>query len=745
VRRSLVAWSVTALVAGCLSSAGRAWASTSGGGIQRWAASYDYGAPAFSYAVGISPDGSTVFVTGTTNYGSDRPSHFATLAYDASAGTEKWVATYGSSSNPDQGDRATRLAVSPDGSKVFVTGASSCFDCSGSYFQGYSTVAYDASTGTGLWEARYPSDVGAYSIAVSPDGSKVFVNGQAAGGEASRTVAYDSSTGQQLWVIKSDDRPVYWKALAVSSDSSTVFVAGTAYPTDLSCDGWGYHTVAYNASDGTEQWSALYAHCGGAATALALSPDGSTVLATGYGDARPIPGEGCCLYLSATVAYDASTGNQLWATEDDSIKVLGGDTVISLGVSPDGSRVFVFGDECAVSLCRDDPFVTVAYDASTGNQLWVSRYDSGGKNYPSDLVMSPDGSTVFEIGQEALPCYSPCTVTQINAPLVAYDASTGNERWVVDYENNLGWALAVSPDGSSVYVAGTFTTSAPSSSGAGVSEKRLGGASSSTSCSPSACGYSTAGYNTGSGPGTFQDPDPHLRYNGWKNFFDKTALGGAYRASRGRDDMATYRTPKAGSVAWLTHLGPDQGKAQLIIDGHSKGTFDLYSPAPSSRSFTFKGLSVEAHTVQVRVLRTKDASSTGTWVAVDGFRVGGNITEDSSLRIRYDTWEGRFNGAASGGSYRRSGSPGARVSVGFTGRSIAWVTATGPAYGRAKVVIDGVAHTVDLYRPTQTWRVRIWYTGLSNGTHHIAVTPLGTKDASSTSTNIVFDAFVVRS
>jgi sugar lactone lactonase YvrE len=728
VRRTLAGWAAAVLIAGFLSSPDHGWASASGGGSQRWTARYEYGAPAFAYAVGVSPDGSTVFVSGATVHGSGNRGDSATLAYDASTGAERWVATYSSSSNPDQSDRATRLAVSPDGSKIFVTGDSSCFGCSGSYFEGWSTVAYDAASGTELWVARYTADVGAYSIAVSPDGSKVFVNGQEAGGESSATVAYDSSTGEQLWVIRSNDSPVYWRALAVSPDRSTVFVARVG-----GTFGRHYHTAAYHASDGTERWSAIYQN--GIPTALALSPDGSTVFVTGY-DVGGGP--------AATVAYDASTGTQLWATPDDQIHVQDGDTTVHLAVSPDGSKVFASGYYC-VYPCPDQPLATVAYDAATGNRLWASPYRSGGQNYPNDLAVSPDGSKVFVTGQEQMPCYPPCTVSQTNAPLVAYDASTGDELWVADYDNNDAWALAVSPDGSSVYLAGTFTTSTATSSAATAGEERLGVATSSTSCSPSACGYSTAAYNVGPGPGRFQDPEPSLRYNGWRTFFDKTALGGAYRASCVRGGTATYSTPKTRSVVWLTHLGPDQGKARVRIDGHSKGSFDLYSPTASAGSFTFEGLSRANHRVVVEVMGTRDTSSQGTWVAVDGFKVGGNLWRDSSLKIRYNTWVGKSKRAASGGSYRESGSSWAKISLVFTGTTIAWVTATGPTYGRASVIIDGVAHTVDLYRRTQSWRVRISYGGLSSGTHRITLRPLGTKDPSSTSTKIVFDAFVVSS
>jgi hypothetical protein len=354
---------------------------------------------------------------------------------------------------------------------------------------------------------------------------------------------------------------------------------------------------------------------------------------------------------------------------------------------------------------------------------------------------------VFATGQETLPCLAGCTLSQINAPLVAYNAETGDERWATSYADNNAVALAVSPNGSSVYLAGSFTASASTASSVAASGARFAGQRTSGSCSTVSCGYSIARYNIGPGPGTFQDTDHSLRYDGWRTLFHKTSLGGAHRMSHVRGNTATFRTPKVRSVAWLTRRGPSQGKARVTIDGHPKGTFNLYSPTPSARSITFDRLALRAHTVKVKVLGAKDASSNGTWVAVDGFevKVGSSITQESSPRIRYDSWAGVTKPAASGGSYRQSSSPSARTSLDFTGRTIKWITATGPAYGRARVVIDGKAHTVDLYRPTRHWKVALSYTGLAKGRHHITVRPLGTKNPSSRSKSIVVDAFVVRS
>src|SRR5439155_17480277 len=115
--------------------------------------------------------------------------------------TQLWVARYNGPANG--GDDAYAVAVSPDGSRVFVTGASES-----STHLDYATVAYNASTGHKLWVARYNGpargqDV-AFALAVSPDGSKVFATGESDSGRVTgfdyATVAYDASTGAKLWV-----------------------------------------------------------------------------------------------------------------------------------------------------------------------------------------------------------------------------------------------------------------------------------------------------------------------------------------------------------------------------------------------------------------------------------------------------------------------------------------------------------------------------------------------------------------
>jgi outer membrane protein assembly factor BamB len=129
-------------------------------------------------AVAVSPDGTKIYVTGrsassTTSY------DYATVAYDAVTGARIWAKLY--KGPGDALDEALAVAVSPDGTRVFVAGVSS-FD--------YATVAYDASTGARIWSMRYDGaglDDLAQAVVVSPDGTKVFVTGWSLGSAPTTT------------------------------------------------------------------------------------------------------------------------------------------------------------------------------------------------------------------------------------------------------------------------------------------------------------------------------------------------------------------------------------------------------------------------------------------------------------------------------------------------------------------------------------------------------------------------------
>ena len=74
----------------------------------------------------------------------------------------------------------------------------------------------------------------------------------------------------------------------------------------------------------------------------------------------------------------------------------------------------------------------------------------------------------------------------------------------------------------------------------------------------------------------------------------------------------------------------------------------------------------------VRVLGRKTDASRGTQMAVDGFRylVQKGLVQESSPLVHYDARRGVSSQYASGGSFRKTGSRGAKILVDFKGRSL---------------------------------------------------------------------------
>jgi DNA-binding beta-propeller fold protein YncE len=247
----------------------------------------------------VSPNGNTVFVTGYSFVSGTRTTlDYDTVAYNAATGAQQWAKTYNGPGNST--DEAYSVAVSPTGSTVFVTGEStgtlSVFD--------YATVAYNAATGAQQWAKRYngAGSIGgeAHSVAVSPSGSTVFVTGEATSGSGDyATIAYNAATGAQQWAKtyngtanSTDDA----HSVAVSPNGSTVYVTGY---TTATTTGEDYGTVAYNAATGAQQWVKRYNGPIGRsdfAYSVAVSPTSGTVFVTGNSGNGPF-------YGYATVAY----------------------------------------------------------------------------------------------------------------------------------------------------------------------------------------------------------------------------------------------------------------------------------------------------------------------------------------------------------------------------------------------------------------------------------------------------------
>jgi|GEM_PF-3219830 len=241
-----------------------------------------------------------------------------------------------------------------------------------------------------------------------------------------------------------------------------------------------------------------------------------------------------------------------------------------------------------------------------------------------------------------------------------------------------------------------------------------------------------------------------IQYDGWVGFEDPSALDFQIGYRKAKSGTFTFKHPTAqiSKFEWITYRGPDQGIARVYVDGVLKKTVDLYSPTPEWRySVEIKGLALRKHTVVVRATNTRNPASGDNWVVVDGFRIG-KIFHDgrigSSGMYSYGSWLGLRATGPRFGAYRLSSTKDATIQFAFAGTRFNWVTARGPAYGKAQVYVDGqLVRTVDLYRSAQQWRYRVAIDGLTYGNHVVEIRVLHMKNSRSSGFGVVADGFEI--
>jgi DNA-binding beta-propeller fold protein YncE len=358
----------------------------------------------------------------------------------AAPGARLWISRL-----PGSGGRS--VAVSPDGRTVYAAGTTDDGKLSDDDFV---TIAYDTATGHQLWSARYNGpgngeDIG-QAVGTSPGGRTVYVAGTSDGGATGddyAVVAYQAATGQRLWAARYDGPAGGTQiaaGMAVAPSGAAVYVTGFS---ENGPSGTDFATVAVSPANGQQQWAARY---NGAATgsdtayAIAAGPSGRNVFVTGQSNGH-----------FATVAYRAATGHQVWARRYRALRN-GGDTADAIAAGPHGGQVYVTGSSFGGR--TDADYATVAYRGATGQRIWVRRYNGADRiDQPAAVAAGPSGQTVFVTG------FSYGRRTGADYATVAYRAATGAPLWARRYNGpangfDRAFALAVSPDGRTVYVTG---------------------------------------------------------------------------------------------------------------------------------------------------------------------------------------------------------------------------------------------------------------------------------------------------
>ncbi len=258
------------------------------------------------------------------------------------------------------------------------------------------------------------------TIAVDDSGN-IYVSGESFGVGSNfdyATVKYDSA-GNQKWVAtyngpgNHEDRP-----FAMNIDKlGNVYTTGRSLGSGTDYD---YATVKYS-STGIESWDARYNGPDDEQDgARAIDVDGSgNVYVTGYsfGDTTELD--------YATVKYN-SAGMPSWqaryngpGNDDDE----GSSIVVD-----DSGNVYVSGYSTGND--GDDDFATIKYDSS-GQQLWVARYDGPGNSQDRVSSMAIDDSGYIYVTGRSYG-----DTTDADWATIKYD-SAGTVKWIVRYNGSL--------------------------------------------------------------------------------------------------------------------------------------------------------------------------------------------------------------------------------------------------------------------------------------------------------------------
>jgi subtilisin family serine protease len=233
--------------------------------------------------------------------------------------------------------------------------------------------------------------------------------------------------GQEDWVSRYDGGSGQWgnsvdagTALEISPDGDRLYLSGFAQPGSAGGIVRDLVTGAYDPQTGKPLWEAQWDGSNGGTDepgGFAMSRDGETVYVGGIsgGDAL-------------VIAYDGATGNELWQTRRDG-PGRASDTIQDLVLSPDGSTIYVTGYSTMSEAQLD--YATAAYDAATGEQLWVTYFDDvvQGTDDARAIAVSEDGKTLVVTGQSSSGSWDEVGLT--SWATVAYDAGSGEQRWAV--------------------------------------------------------------------------------------------------------------------------------------------------------------------------------------------------------------------------------------------------------------------------------------------------------------------------
>nr|MDJ0865777.1 beta-propeller fold lactonase family protein [Myxococcota bacterium] len=382
-------------------------------------------------SVAVSPDGAHVYAAGTVD------DAVAVFERDLATGALGFVEVQKDGVAGVDGLRsASSVAVSPDGAHVYATGSND---------HGIAVFERDVATGALDFVEAQEDGVGgvdglrgAASVALSPDGSHVYVAGSR--DYAVAVFERDPASGALGFVeVQQDgvggvDGIAGAQSVAVSPDGAHVYVAGevdhalAAFRRDATAGSLEFVEAEFDDVGGVDGLRGAWS--------VAVSPDGGQVYVAGRFDDS-----------LAVFERDPATGTLGFVEvhEEGVAGVEGLEEVLSVAVSPEGAHVYTAAREGdAVAVFERDratgtlSFAEVHVDGVAGvDGLWGAQA----------VAVSPDDAHVYAgaVFDDAVAVFATAVLDTVE---VQHDGLGG-----VDGLDGAR-SVATSPDGAHVYVAG---------------------------------------------------------------------------------------------------------------------------------------------------------------------------------------------------------------------------------------------------------------------------------------------------
>ncbi|MBB3753209.1 YVTN family beta-propeller protein [Mycolicibacterium sp. BK634] len=286
---------------------------------------------------------------------------------------------------------------------------------------------------------------GIRSLAISPDGKRVYVLNGNTNGSGAVTVI-DTATKKVTATIGVKLNP---QDLAVSPDGRYVYVTDSTYSTNTTPGGGAVQVI----DTATNSVATTITLSSASTAGVAVSPDGSTIYAvdTSYwGSCTDVCNNGSLKVIS---------------TADNSV----GATITSYGFSPsfhnqtglvfspDGARLYVTGR--LFTRQTDGSFTesSVVAVVNTADNAIAKTITVGGFNVATEgVAISPSGNRLYVVSNN--PADTSSVISDTGSMVSVIDTATG----VVTATIPIGLAgtfkdLAISPDGKTLYAASYFT------------------------------------------------------------------------------------------------------------------------------------------------------------------------------------------------------------------------------------------------------------------------------------------------